>query len=1218
VTNVSVDLSSIGGSSAARLALSATANVYTNTFTIPSGAPTGSAALAVTATDNTPLSATYGVTFTVLPNNVVWTGGSALNNNWSTSSNWLGNFGPLLSGNNVFFAGATRLTPNMDNSYSVSGMTFSNTAGSFTIGSSVGGTLTVGSGGIANNSANPQTLNVPVAMSAAQTFNLTGGLTLNSNLTGGVDVTLGGAGTLTLAGTGTNTLGDLRASSGQVNITGGIVNVTDASGSLTRVESNATIVVSGGTLNIFDGGNGWFPIGVTAGSTGAVVVAGGIININDHWGTEVGNESGAGLLIINSGAFTNNDIAGIGLLLSDGASTGGEIDLNGGALVVNKIGVGSGAGGNFYFNGGTLMPVASNAGFWNNSGLVSASIRNGGAVVNSAGFNVTIGQPLLHSTVAGDNATDGGLTKTGNGTLTLSSGYSYTGPNKVLGGTLNLNLGLGVAGSGGDLVVSNATLVLDASGGIALPAANVALDSGAVLNFTNYAFANAVSGTGSLLVQTNTILNLNYGALGGNPNAAAINVAGAISVAGTNNVITITGTGFTAGEVPLIQYGSGSLASISGFKLGPIPSGVNAVLTNDTANKMVALNITFVGQTLTWYGTNSLWNINTTYNWNTATAKYLEYGTSPNIFGDLVTFDDTLYNDGINPQATNVNLTTTLHPSQITENSSLPYSFTGAGSLAGAGSLTMNGSGSLTLGTANSYTGGTFVNAGTLIVTNDSALGASTGALTLNGGTVQFNGNTASARPVLLAAASVVDVVPGVAAQWSGPLTGAGDLTLNDFGTLTLSPAVTNSFGNLRVSNGQLNITSGAVNVSDTQGSSTRIENNAMVVVSGGTLNIVGSNILNGWFPIGVTAGSTGTVVVAGGTINVNDHWGTEVGNESGTGILTINSGTFINNDAGNVGLLIADGSSPQGTVNLNGGALVVRSLGAGAGAGGQVYLNGGTLRAIASNTGFWNNSTKITAAVRNGGAVVDSVGFNLTLGQVLSHSAVAGDNALDGGLTKVGNGTLSLNGVNSYTGPTVINGGALAGTGTIAGALANNATLAPGSGTTGALTVIGNITLNAGATNTFAVNGSTLANSSVAAGGVVTYGGLLNLVPSGTFTNGQKFQLFSGAGATNASNFAGIAGSPGSGLAFSFTNGVLSVVAGGPSGPAPITSSYSGGVLSLSWPAGQGWRLQMQTNSLSAGLNTNWVYQTDGSVSSTNITVDATKPTAFYRLTYP
>jgi hypothetical protein len=64
-----------------------------------------------------------------------------------------------------------------------------------------------------------------------------------------------------------------------------------------------------------------------------------------------------------------------------------------------------------------------------------------------------------------------------------------------------------------------------------------------------------------------------------------------------------------------------------------------------------------------------------------------------------------------------------------------------------------------------------------------------------------------------------------------------------------------------------------------------------------------------------------------------------------------------------------------------------------------------------------------------------------------------------------------------------------------------------------------------------------------VAGVNVVTYGGLLNIVPAGTFSVGQAFTLFRGAGATNVGNFSSIQGSPGAGLAFSFTNGVLSVV---------------------------------------------------------------------------
>jgi hypothetical protein len=51
---------------------------------------------------------------------------------------------------------------------------------------------------------------------------------------------------------------------------------------------------------------------------------------------------------------------------------------------------------------------------------------------------------------------------------------------------------------------------------------------------------------------------------------------------------------------------------------------------------------------------------------------------------------------------------------------------------------------------------------------------------------------------------------------------------------------------------------------------------------------------------------------------------------------------------------------------------------------------------------------------------------------------------------------------------------------------------------------------------------------------------------------------------------------------------------------------------------AGQGWRLQQQTNALSVGLSTNWVEVTDSSVSSTNIRVDRAQPAVFYRLAFP
>jgi len=249
--------------------------------------------------------------------------------------------------------------------------------------------------------------------------------------------------------------------------------------------------------------------------------------------------------------------------------------------------------------------------------------------------------------------------------------------------------------------------------------------------------------------------------------------------------------------------------------------------------------------------------------------------------------------------------------------------------------------------------------------------------------------------------------------------------------------------------------------------------------------------------------------------------------------------------------------------------------------------------------------------------------------------NAYANGTTINGGTLLAANTVISW--TNTYAGTVVNNasatgsgavtvnsGGTLGGTGSIAGVVTLNAggTLSPGIGGIGTLSLSNNVVMNAGSTNTFEVDGTTTANDQIALGATVTYGGVLKIVPSGSFTNGQTFTLFSGAGATSASQFSSIIGSPGGTNMFAFTNGVLSVVAAptGPSGPGTITNSFNSGTstLSLSWPAGQGWRLQGQTNSRSTGLGTNWAYVTDGSVSSTNITVDSTQPTVFYRLVYP
>jgi autotransporter-associated beta strand protein len=270
---------------------------------------------------------------------------------------------------------------------------------------------------------------------------------------------------------------------------------------------------------------------------------------------------------------------------------------------------------------------------------------------------------------------------------------------------------------------------------------------------------------------------------------------------------------------------------------------------------------------------------------------------------------------------------------------------------------------------------------------------------------------------------------------------------------------------------------------------------------------------------------------------------------------------------------------------------------------------NANTLNLQGAAIGIWN------------GALSDGVTAGVDVLSVLKRGAgtwkLGGANTYSG-LTTVANGTLLIDGEIGAGGVSVEAGATLGGGGVIGGAVtvAAGGTLSPGA-SIGTLTISGNLTLNASSTNTFEVNGSTPTNDVVVAGASVTYGGMLNIVPTGTFTVGQTFALFSGAGATSASNFASITGSPGSGKAFSFTNGVLSVVSAAYPQPVigPVTVSGTNLVVSVPTVSGVNYVLQSATN-LTPTIN--WKNETTNAGTGGNLILDVPiepgKPQKFLR----
>ena len=123
-----------------------------------------------------------------------------------------------------------------------------------------------------------------------------------------------------------------------------------------------------------------------------------------------------------------------------------------------------------------------------------------------------------------------------------------------------------------------------------------------------------------------------------------------------------------------------------------------------------------------------------------------------------------------------------------------------------------------------------------------------------------------------------------------------------------------------------------------------------------------------------------------------------------------------------------------------------------------------------------------------------------------------------------------------------------------------------------------------------------------------------------GTLQAGDTFKLFSAG--SYAGSFSSVVGNPGiawdtSRLAVDGTAKVSSTVS---TTPINISSSVSGGALTITWPADHtGWRLLAQSNSLSVGLTSNWVVVADSSTTNqVIIPINPANGASFFRLVYP
>jgi autotransporter-associated beta strand protein len=168
-------------------------------------------------------------------------------------------------------------------------------------------------------------------------------------------------------------------------------------------------------------------------------------------------------------------------------------------------------------------------------------------------------------------------------------------------------------------------------------------------------------------------------------------------------------------------------------------------------------------------------------------------------------------------------------------------------------------------------------------------------------------------------------------------------------------------------------------------------------------------------------------IVINGGTLTVGPNDAMKLANSPGCQTeMTVNGGTvFLTNQV----LSLAENfAGAQGVLNLNGGRLVAMNLYQNGTSGvGIVHFNGGVFQPSATRT---LNTLALTN--RLGGAVFDvPADVVYTVSQTISHDAELGASP-DGGVHKLGAGTLVLGGAQAYTGPTVVSNGTLSVTGTL------------------------------------------------------------------------------------------------------------------------------------------------------------------------------------------
>jgi autotransporter-associated beta strand protein len=968
-----------------------------------------------------------------------------------------------------------------------------------------------------------------------------------------------GAGTLVVSSTGTGTNGSVLG--GILNIAAGTlqINRTDdpvagdftatgltGSGTVTNgaaierwliVNTTGTNTFSGtlanggtGALGLQKQGTGTLILTGSNTYTGTTRISGGILNVQNSnalgLSATVDQANGAR----SSGIQLQGNISlpgGVSFLLSNDGGLQGTATI---FYAIDNVSDNNTINGAITLtSGGGNSVIQSDSGTLTLAGTTSPLLGIGARTLilqgASAGAN-TVSGVLQNNTGTSDALS---LTKSGNGTWTLTGANTYTGATTISGGTLNLTGSLGgtpLSGTAGTTIsVAGGTTFTESVAAVIAGAGAITVAGTATLPGANTFTGKTTINAGGVLTASslNSVVGGTPSSSLGAPTTVANGTIDMTGVAG-NGTLIYTGTGETTDRVvnlaaggnagliaTLDQSGTGLLKFTSNFTatgaqthtllLEGSTAGtgeIAGVIVNNTAANNTSLTKlgtgtwtlsganTFTGATTVSAGTLMLANVGALQ----SSTVNLAVDNGIGFASGIGTF-----NLGALAGASNLSLldtgTTAVTLSVGANNAATTYS----GILSGTGSaLTKVGTGTFQLtGTnPNTYTGLTTVSTGILQLNKPAGINAVGGNINITGtgqlglllgeqipdsATITFTGTSNDAIPTQNAQETIGSLVVN---STVGGTSGGQIIMRSGF---TVLGATTLTSGILGVGSTHTATLNG-VNITATDTTS------AVLRVSGNT----GASTLN-IGPAGITA-SGGDIQVKFNTNNFDAVLNLG-GNFTATGNVIFTNGGYTGASANVINLTatrtfdIATGTTTTVAPDISG-------------AGGLTKTGNGTLSLLAASTGTYGGATTISAgtlAIASGTAIPDTsavsigdvagaklqVNANETIGSLSGGGATGGEVALGantltvgnaasttfsgtisgatGTLTKQGNGTLMLNGIQTY------------------GTLTTNA----GTTNVGSAIGTGGSTVNANATTNFSAS-QTLAALNIGAGAVVTF----------------------------------------------------------------------------------------------------------------------------------